>query len=51
MCFLGIVVYRDGSDAKSAKEFVDRCLERDPPAQVRGLVESLSAELEAELNG
>ena len=51
MCFLGIVVYRDGGDAKSAKEFVDRCLERDPPAEVRGLVESLSADLEAELNG
>ena len=26
MCFLGIVVYRDGGDAASAKEFVDRCI-------------------------
>jgi hypothetical protein len=49
MCFLGIVVYRDGGDAKSAKEFVDRCLERDPPAEVRGLVETLAGELNAEL--
>ncbi len=49
MCFLGIVVYRDGGDARSAKEFVDRCLERDPPVEVRTLVESLAGEIEAEL--
>ena len=51
MCFLGIVVYRDGGDAASAKEFVDRCLDRDPPVEVRGLVESLAAQLNAELGG
>lgn len=49
MCFLGIVVYRDGGDAASAKEFVDRCIERDPPVQVRGLIDALATELTAEL--
>jgi len=51
MCFLGIVVYRDGGDAASAKEFLDRCLERDPPAEVRGMVESLAAEVAAKVGG
>lgn len=49
MCFLGIVVFRDGGDAASAREFLDRCLDRDPPAEVRGLVESLSAEVDEAL--
>ena len=49
MCFLGIVVFRDGGDAASAKEFLDRCIERNPPAEVRGLVESLRTEVEAAL--
>jgi len=49
MCFLGIVVYRDGGDAASAREFLDRCLDRDPPSEVRGLVESLSKEVDAAL--
>lgn len=49
MCFLGIVVYRDGGDAAAAKEFLDRCLERDPPVQVRGMVESLAAEVAAKV--
>ena len=49
MCFLGIVVYRDGGDAASAKEFVDRCIERDPPVQVRGLIDGLATELAADL--
>jgi len=51
MCFLGIVVYRDGGDAAAAKEFLDRCLERDPPAEVRGMVESLAAEVAAQVGG
>ena len=49
MCFLGIVVFRDGGDAASAKEFLDRCIERNPPAEVRGLVESLREEVDAAL--
>ena len=49
MCFLGIVVYRDGGDAASAKEFLDRCIDRDPPAEVRGLVEALQKEVDAAL--
>jgi cytochrome c-type biogenesis protein CcmH len=51
MCFLGIVVYRDGGDAKTAQEFLDRCLERNPPNEVRGMVESLAAEAAAEVGG
>ncbi|MFZ9776373.1 MAG: cytochrome c-type biogenesis protein CcmH [Ilumatobacteraceae bacterium] len=46
MCFLGIVVFRDGGDAASAKEFIDRCLDREPPAEVRGLVEALKKEVD-----
>ena len=49
MCFLGIVVFRDGGDAASAKTFLDRCIERNPPTAVRGLVESLRAEVNAAL--
>ena len=49
MCFLGIVVYRDGGDAASAKDFLDRCIDRNPPAEVRGLVESLQKEVDAAL--
>ena len=45
MCFLGIVVFRDGGDAASSKEFLDRCIERNPPAEVRGLVDSLRKEV------
>lgn len=50
MCFLGIVVFRDGGDADSAKAFIDRCLDRDPPAEVRGLVEALAKEIEVALS-
>jgi len=49
MCFLGVVVFRDGGDAASAREFLDRCIDRNPPAEVRGLVESLSKEVDAAL--
>ena len=45
MCFLGIVVFRDGGDAASSREFLDRCIERNPPAEVRGLVDSLRKEV------
>jgi len=49
MCFLGIVVFRDGGDAASASEFLDKCIARNPPAEVRGLVESLREEVDAAL--
>ncbi|MFM8645140.1 MAG: cytochrome c-type biogenesis protein CcmH [Actinomycetota bacterium] len=49
MCFLGIVVFRDGGDAGSASEFLDKCIARQPPAEVRGLVESLRTEVDAAL--
>lgn len=47
VCFLGVVVYRDGGDAQAALEFIDRCLESSPPAEVRGLVTSLREEVAA----
>ena len=49
MCFLGVVVFRDGGDAASASEFLDKCIARNPPAEVRGLVESLREEVDAAL--
>lgn len=49
MCFLGIVVFRDGGDAASASEFLDKCIERNPPAEVRGLVLMLRKEVDAAL--
>ena len=49
LCFLGIVVFRDGGDAESSREFLTRCLAGAPPAEVKGLVESLLVEVEAAL--
>ena len=49
LCFLGIVVFRDGGDAESSQEFLTRCLAGNPPGEVRGLVESLLKEVEAAL--
>jgi hypothetical protein len=50
LCFLGIVVFRDGGDAESSREFLTRCLTGAPPAEVKGLVESLLVEVEAALD-
>ncbi|MEK0443473.1 MAG: cytochrome c biosis protein CcmH [Actinomycetota bacterium] len=50
LCFLGIVVFRDGGDAESSREFLTRCLAGAPPAEVKGLVESLLVEVEAALD-
>jgi cytochrome c-type biogenesis protein CcmH len=49
MCFLGIVVFRDGGDAASATQFLDRCLANEPPAEVRGLVQGIADEVAAAL--
>lgn len=48
-CFLGIVQGRFLGEAEAAIPFVDRCLERNPPADIRGLVEEFRASLEAEV--
>lgn len=44
-CFLGIVQGRFLEQAEAALPFVDACLERNPPADIRGLVESFRESL------
>lgn len=44
-CFLGIVWYVDLQDARTALPYVDTCLASNPPAEVRGLVESLRVQI------
>ena len=39
-CFLGIVQGRFLGQAEAALPFIDTCLELDPPADIRGLVEA-----------
>lgn len=42
-CFLGIVQGRFLGAADAALPFLDECLDRDPPADIRGLVEGFRA--------
>lgn len=44
-CFLGIVQGRFLGRPDAAIPFVDRCLEQNPPAEIRGLVEAFRASL------
>jgi tetratricopeptide (TPR) repeat protein len=44
-CFLGVILFRDLGQADDALERLDVCLELDPPADVRGLVEGLRSEV------
>lgn len=44
-CFLGIAFFRFMNDAEAAEPEVQRCLESDPPAEVKSLVESLAADI------
>lgn len=44
-CFLGIILFRDLGQAEDAMDRLDKCLELNPPADVRGLVESLRSEV------
>lgn len=44
-CFLGIVQGRFLGASEAALPFVDRCLEENPPADIRGLVEGFRASL------
>lgn len=50
-CFLGIVQYRFFGEAETALPFIEGCLSAGPPADVRQLVESLRAEVVAEVEG
>lgn len=50
-CFLAILTFRDLGDAAGAKVHLDRCVASNPPAMVKGFIESLSADLEAALSG
>jgi tetratricopeptide (TPR) repeat protein len=50
-CFLGIIEFNFLQQAAEAKPWVDRCLANNPPADVRGLVEGLQAEVAAALAG
>lgn len=49
-CFLGIVYFNFLGQADLALAPVERCLELNPPADVRGLVEGLLARIEAAID-
>ena len=46
-CFLGIVSYRFANDIETARTELARCQEANPPAEVRGFVDSVVAEIDA----
>jgi hypothetical protein len=46
-CFLGIVSFRFANDIDTAKTELAKCQETSPPAEVRGFVDSVVAEIEA----
>jgi hypothetical protein len=50
-CFLGISFYRFLQDAEAAQPEVQACLESNPPAEVKSLVEGLAASIADELAG
>lgn len=50
-CFLGISFYRFLQDAEAAQPEVKACLDSNPPAEVKSLVEGLAASIDAELAG
>lgn len=45
-CFLGIIENNFRDDPEAARPWVDACLASNPPADVRGLVETLSASID-----
>lgn len=49
-CFLGIARFRLGNDAMGAKEQLSICSEKNPPAEVKGFVDSIVAEVDAALD-
>lgn len=44
-CFLGITFFRFMDDSEAAAPEVQKCLDSDPPAEVKGLVEGLASEI------
>lgn len=50
-CFLGIIRFRIAADAKGAKEELQICQDLNPPAVVKGFVDSIVAEVDAALAG
>lgn len=46
-CFLGIVSFRFANDLVTAKSELAKCQASDPPAQVKGFVDAVVAEIEA----
>lgn len=46
-CFLGIVSFRFANDIETAKTELAKCQAANPPAEVRGFVDSVVAEVEA----
>jgi hypothetical protein len=48
-CFLGIVNFRILQQPAAAKPWVEACLAANPPSDIRGLVESMNAEITAAL--
>ncbi|MFM7746008.1 MAG: hypothetical protein ACKO8T_10165 [Actinomycetota bacterium] len=46
-CFLGIVSFRFANDLATAKSELAKCQATDPPAQVKGFVDAVVAEVEA----
>lgn len=48
-CFLGVLFFRFVGDVEAARPEFERCLELDPPAEAKGLVESALADLEAQV--
>ena len=50
-CFLGIIRFRIAADAKGAKDELRICQDLNPPAVVKGFVDSIVAEVDAALTG
>ena len=46
-CFLGIAFFRFLDDAEAARPEIQSCLDADPPAQVKTMVEGLAAEIDS----
>jgi hypothetical protein len=44
-CFVAIIEYNFRADADAALPYVEQCEERNPPADVAGLIESFAAEI------
>ena len=46
-CFLAVIAANADDDVETARAEIERCLARDPPAEVRALVEQFAATLDA----